>query len=132
VFRAEVKAYQQDKANNKVTANEALYAPFNNPMADAYETALSGASTDAKSKSLNDAFNFYSQTYSMLNDGSLQELANDSDLQEIIKDAYNKRNRNNVKSDVFTYMYNKNLTDKQRMALNQLKRLCEIKLRKES
>lgn len=131
-FKAQVRAYQQDKANNKVTANEALYAPYNNPMADVYETALSGASTESKSKSLNEAFNFYSQAYSMLNDWSLQELANDSDLQEIIKDAYNKRNRNDVKNDVFTYMYNKNLTDKQRMALNQLKRLCEIKLRKES
>jgi hypothetical protein len=29
-------------------------------------------------------------------------------------------------------MYNKKLTEWQRMALNQLKRLCEIKLRKES
>ena len=132
VFKAEVRAYQQDKANNKVTANDALYAPYNNPMADVYETALSGASTESKSKSLNEAFNFYSQAYSMLNDGSLQELTKDSDLQEIIKDAYKKRNRNSVKSDVFTYMYNKNLTDNQRMALNQLQRLCEIKLRKES
>ena len=68
----------------------------------------------------------------MLNDGSLQELANDSNLQEIIKDAYKKRNKSKVKSDVFTYMYNKELTDNQRMALNQLQRLCEIKLRKES
>ena len=132
VFKAEVRAYQQDKANNKVKANEALYAPYNNPMADVYETALSGASTESKSKSLNEAFNFYSQAYSMLNDWSLQELTKDSDLQEIIKDAYKKRNRNSVKSDVFTYMYNKNLTDNQRMALNQLQRLCEIKLRKES
>jgi hypothetical protein len=33
---------------------------------------------------------------------------------------------------VFAYMYNKKLTEWQRMALNQLKRLCEIKLRKES
>ena len=131
-FKAQVRAYQTAKANNKVTANDALYAPYNNPMADIYETALSGASTEGKSKSLNEAFNFYSQAYSMLNDWSLQELANDSDLQEIIKDAYNKRDRRGVKSDVFTYMYNKNLTDKQRMALNQLKRLCEIKLRKES
>jgi len=132
VFRAEVKAYQQDKANNKVTANEALYAPFNNPMADAYESALANASTDSKSSSLNEAFNFYSQAYSMLNDGSLQELTKDSDLQEIIKDAYKKRNKSNVKSDVFTYMYNQSLTEPQRMALNQLQRLCEIKLRKES
>jgi len=37
-------------------------------MADVYETALSGASTESKSKSLNEAFNFYSQAYSMLND----------------------------------------------------------------
>jgi hypothetical protein len=66
-------------------------------MADAYETALVNASTDSKSNSLNEAFNFYSQAYSMLNDGSLQELANDSDLQEIIKDAYNNRNKNSVK-----------------------------------
>jgi hypothetical protein len=100
-------------------------------MADIYETAMVGA-TDAKSKSLNDAFNFYSQAYSMLNDGSLQELANDSDLQEIIKDAYNKRDKSKVKSDVFTYMYNKKLTDKQKMALNDLKILCNLKLRKES
>ena len=132
VFKAEVRAYQQDKANNKVTANEALYAPYNNPMADTYETALANASTNSKSDSLNQAFNFYSQAYSMLNDGSLQELVDDSDLQEIIKDAYKKRDKSSVKSDVFTYMYNKKLTDNQRMALNQLQRLCEIKLRKES
>jgi hypothetical protein len=101
-------------------------------MADAYEIALADATNAEKSKSLNEAFNFYSQAYSMLNDGSLQELANDSNLQEIIKDAYKKRNKSDVKSDVFTYMYNKKLTDNQRMALNQLQRLCEIKLRKES
>ena len=131
-FKAKVNAYQTAKANKKITVNEALYAPYNNPMADAYEIALADASNAEKSKSLNEAFNFYSQAYSMLNDGSLQELANDSDLQEIIKDAYKNRNKSKVKSDVFTYMYNKNLTDNQRMALNQLKRLCEIKLRKES
>ncbi|MBO7444448.1 MAG: hypothetical protein J6T10_19790 [Methanobrevibacter sp.] len=101
-------------------------------MADAFETALANASTEGKSKSLNEAFNFYSQAYSMLDDGSLKELTEDSNLQEIIKDAYKNRNKNKVKSDVFTYMYNKSLTDDQRMALNQLKRLCEIKLRKES
>ncbi|MBO7696147.1 MAG: hypothetical protein J6T10_26225 [Methanobrevibacter sp.] len=101
-------------------------------MADTYETALANASTNSKSDSLNQAFNFYSQAYSMLNDGSLQELVDDSDLQEIIKDAYKKRDKSSVKSDVFTYMYNKKLTDNQRMALNQLQRLCEIKLRKES
>jgi hypothetical protein len=33
----------------------------------------------------------------MLNDGSLQELASDSDLQEVIKDAYNNRNKNSIK-----------------------------------
>lgn len=131
-FKAKVAAYQTAKANKKVTVNDALYAPYNNPMADAYEIALTDASNVDKSKSLNEAFNFYSQAYSMLNDGSLQELANDSDLQEIIKDAYKNRNKSKVKSDVFTYMYNKKLTDDQRMALNQLKRLCEIKLRKES
>ena len=132
VFKAEVRAYQTAKANNKVTANDALYAPYNNPMADAFETALANASTEGKSKSLNEAFNFYSQAYSMLDDGSLKELTEDSNLQEIIKDAYKNRNKNKVKSDVFTYMYNKSLADDQRMALNQLKRLCEIKLRKES
>ena len=62
----------------------------------------------------------------------LQELTNDSNLQEIIKDAYKNRNKSSIKSDVFTYMYNKKLTEPQRMALNQLQRLCEIKLRKES
>lgn len=131
-FKAKVAAYQTAKANKKITANEALYAPYNNPMADAYEIALADATNAEKSKSLNEAFNFYSQAYSMLNDGSLQELANDSNLQEIIKDAYKKRDKTDVKSDVFTYMYNKKLTDDQRMALNQLQRLCEIKLRKES
>lgn len=131
-FKAKVNAYQTAKANKTVTVNEAQYAPYNNPMADAYEIALDDASNAEKSKSLNEAFNFYSQAYSMLNDGSLDELTKDSDLQEIIKDAYKKRNRNSVKSDVFTYMYNKNLTDNQRMALNQLQRLCELKLRKES
>ena len=132
VFKSEVRAYQMAKANNTIKADEALYAPYNNPMADAYETALGNASTDSKSNSLNEAFNFYSQAYSMLNDGSLQELASDSDLQEVIKDAYNNRNKNSIKWDVFAYMYNKKLTEGQRMALNQLKRLCEIKLRKES
>ena len=132
VFKSEVRAYQMAKANNTIKADESLYAPYNNPMADAYETALVNASTDSKSNSLNEAFNFYSQAYSMLNDGSLQELASDSDLQEIIKDAYNNRNKNSIKWDVFAYMYNKKLTEGQRMALNQLKRLCEIKLRKES
>lgn len=132
VFKSEVRAYQMAKANNTVKADDALYAPYNNPMADAYETALVNASTDSKSNSLNEAFNFYSQAYSMLNDGSLQELASDSNLQEVIKDAYNNRNKNSIKWDVFAYMYNKKLTEGQRMALNQLKRLCEIKLRKES
>ena len=132
VFRAEVKAYQTAKANNKVTANVASYTPFNNPMADAYETALANATTDGKSKSLNEAFNFYSQAYSMISDGSLNELANDTDLQEVIKDAYKNRNKSSIKGDVFTYMYNKKLTEPQRTALNQLQRLCELKLRKES
>ena len=36
-------AYQRAKANNKVTANVASYTPYNNPMADAYETALANA-----------------------------------------------------------------------------------------
>ena len=125
-------AYQRAKANNRVTANQASYAPYNNPMADAYETALANATTDGKSKSLNEAFNFYSQAYSMISDGSLNELANDTDLQEVIKDAYKNRNKNSIKGDVFTYMYNKKLTEPQRTALNQLQRLCELKLRKES
>lgn len=131
-FESEVAAYQRAKANNRVTANQASYAPYNNPMADAYETALANATTDGKSKSLNEAFNFYSQAYSMISDGSLQELANDTDLQEVIKDAYKNRNKNSIKGDVFTYMYNKELTEPQRTALNQLQRLCEFKLRKES
>ena len=131
-FRAEVKAYQTAKSNNVIKADEALYDPYNNPMADAYETALVNASTDSKSKSLNDAFGFYSQAYSMLKDWSLKELTDDSDLQEIIKDAYKNRNKNSIKWDVFAYMYNKKLTEGQRMALNELKRLCEKKLRKES
>ena len=132
VFKSEVRAYQMAKANNTIKADEALYAPYNNPMADAYETALVNASTDSKSNSLNEAFNFYSQAYSMLKDDSLRELTSDSDLQEIIKDAYKNRNKTSIKWDVFAYMYNKKLTEGQRMALNQLKRLCEIKLRKES
>ena len=131
-LESEVAAYQRAKANNRVTANQASYAPYNNPMADAYETALANATTDGKSKSLNEAFNFYSQAYSMISDGSLNELANDTDLQEVIKDAYKNRNKNSIKGDVFTYMYNKKLTEPQRTALNQLQRLCELKLRKES
>ena len=93
---------------------------------------MANATTDGKSKSLNEAFNFYSQAYSMISDGSLNELANDTDLQEVIKDAYKNRNKNSIKGDVFTYMYNKKLTEPQRTALNQLQRLCELKLRKES
>lgn len=131
-LESEVAAYQRAKANNRVTANQASYAPYNNPMADAYETALANATTDAKSKSLNDAFNFYSQAYSMISDDSLKELANDTDLQEVIKDAYKNRNKSSIKGDVFTYMYNKKLTDSQRTALNQLKTLCNLKLRRES